>query len=248
MLMQTEIERTFPRSSQGHRTSQDALEQVFDVQMHAYEHEPYLPRSARVDCLNRLLAMIEEHESEIIEAIDTDYHGRSSHETRLAELFVVRSGILHARRYLKSWMRERRVPTGWAFLPGRNRLIRQPLGVVGVVSPWNYPLQLALCPTLAALAAGNRVMIKPSELTPRFSELLERLISETFAVTEVAVINGGPEVGEAFTRLPFHHLLFTGSTGVGRKVAVAAAGNLTPVTLELGGKSPVIIDSSADLA
>jgi coniferyl-aldehyde dehydrogenase len=131
--------------------------------------------------------------------------------------------------------------------PGRSRVLRQPLGVVGVISPWNYPVQLALLPALAALAAGNRVMLKPSELTPRTSALLERIVAQHFSADEFAVITGGAHMGEIFSNLPFDHLFFTGSTAVGRKIARAAAENLTPVTLELGGKSPVLIHADADL-
>jgi coniferyl-aldehyde dehydrogenase len=126
--------------------------------------------------------------------------------------------------------------------------MRQPLGVVGIVSPWNYPYYLAMEPAVAALAAGNRVLIKPSELTPATSALMARLVSEHFRPEEMLVITGDAEVGKAFTALPFDHLFFTGSTAVGRHVAQAAAKNLTPVTLELGGKSPAIVDRSADLA
>jgi coniferyl-aldehyde dehydrogenase len=126
--------------------------------------------------------------------------------------------------------------------------MRQPLGVVGIVAPWNYPYQLALAPAVAAIAAGNRVMIKPSELTPRFSELLQRVVAEFFAEAELAVVIGDAQIGRVFSELPFDHLFFTGSTAVGRMVAQAAAKNLTPVTLELGGKSPAILDPSSDLA
>jgi coniferyl-aldehyde dehydrogenase len=133
------------------------------------------------------------------------------------------------------------------FLPGRNRLLPQPLGVVGIVSPWNYPFQLAVAPVTAALAAGNRVLVKPSELTPAFSALLARLAGEHFSPDELSIITGDAEMGKAFVSMPFDHLLFTGSTAVGRQVAMAAAANLTSVTLELGGKSPAIFDSSCDL-
>ncbi|MBC7314276.1 MAG: aldehyde dehydrogenase family protein, partial [Rhizobium sp.] len=131
--------------------------------------------------------------------------------------------------------------------PGTGMILRQPLGVVGIIAPWNYPLNLMLSPLVGALAAGNRAMLKPSELTPRFSAVLDAAVKEFFAEDEVAVITGGPEVAAAFSAAPFDHLVFTGSTAVGRKVAEAAARNLTPVTLELGGKSPAIIDVSADL-
>jgi coniferyl-aldehyde dehydrogenase len=166
----------------------------------------------------------------------------------MAELVLVGASIRHAQRHLKAWMKPRRMPTAMHYRPGSNRLLRQPLGVVGIVAPWNYPYQLALAPAVAALAAGNRVMIKPSELTPRFSELLQQIVAEFFALEEMAVITGDAQTGKAFTELPFDHLFFTGSTAVGKLVAQAAAKNLTPVTLELGGKSPAILDPSSDIA
>ena len=145
-------------------------------------------------------------------------------------------------------MAPRRVSTALQFMPARNRLIPQPLGVVGIIAPWNYPLQLTLAPAVGALAAGNRVMIKPSELVPRFSALLKEVISAKFDASEIMVTGIDGDISQAFASLPFDHLIFTGSTRVGRLVAEAAGRNLTPVTLELGGKSPAIIDRSADLA
>jgi coniferyl-aldehyde dehydrogenase len=145
-------------------------------------------------------------------------------------------------------MAPQRISTALQFLPAKNRLIPQPLGVVGIIAPWNYPLQLTLAPAVGALAAGNRVMIKPSELVPRFSALLKELISAKFDATEIVVTGIDGDIPEAFAALPFDHLIFTGSTRVGRLVAEAAGRNLTPVTLELGGKSPAIVDRSADLA
>ncbi len=229
------------------QTRQDALGERFQLQRAAFEAQPFPDLGVRKDRLKRLLALTERHEADICAAIGADFGGRSVHETRLAELFVVRAGIRHALSHLKGWMRERRVATTMPFLPGRNRLVPQPLGVVGVVSPWNYPFQLAVAPVTAALAAGNRVLVKPSELTPAFSALLARLAGEHFAPDELSVITGDAEAGRAFVSMPFDHLLFTGSTAVGRQVAMAAAANLTPVTLELGGKSPAILDPSCDL-
>ncbi|TJV43284.1 MAG: coniferyl aldehyde dehydrogenase [Mesorhizobium sp.] len=226
---------------------QDILGERFQLQRAAFEKQPFPDIDVRKDRLKRLLALTERHEADICAAIDIDFGGRSTHETRLAELFVVRAGIRHALSHLKGWMRERRVATTLPFLPGKNRLVAQPLGVVGIVSPWNYPFQLAVAPVTAALAAGNRVLVKPSELTPAFSELLAKLAGEHFAPDELSVITGDAEMGRAFVSMPFDHLLFTGSTAVGRQVAIAAAANLTPVTLELGGKSPAIFDPSCDL-
>ncbi len=213
----------------------------------AFDKEPLPAWPVRADRLRRLLELTHRCEQRFIAAIDADFSGRSAHESRLAELFVVRAGIRHALGHLRGWMKPRRVPTQLHFLPSSNRLIPQPLGVVGVVSPWNYPLQLALGPAAAALAAGNRVLLKPSELTPRFSAELARAVAEAFDPSEMAVATGDAEVARAFVELPFDHLFFTGSTAVGRLVAQAAAKNLVPVTLELGGKSPAILDASCDL-
>lgn len=220
----------------------------FELQRRAFAADRNPDWKTRIERLNRLLALVEQSEDAIVAAVDDDFGHRAAQETRLAELFVVRAGVRHARRRLKRWMRNRAVATDLHFLPGRNRLAAQPLGVVGVVSPWNYPIQLSLGPALAALAAGNRVMIKPSELTPRTSALLEKLAAAHFDPDELSVVNGDAETGKAFVSLSFDHLIFTGSTAVGRQVALAAAANLTPVTLELGGKSPAIFDASCEMA
>ena len=224
----------------------ESLGALFTSQRHAFGTERNPALGVRIDRLARLEALVRETEGEIVAAIAADFGTRPSQETRLAELFMVSAGIRHARRHLREWMRSRRVPTPVYLLPGRSRIVRQPLGVVGVISPWNYPVQLALLPAAAALAAGNRVMLKPSELAPRTAALLERCVAARFAADELAVVTGGADIGEAFSRLPFDHLFFTGSTAVGRKIALAAAENLTPVTLELGGKSPALLYPDAD--
>jgi coniferyl-aldehyde dehydrogenase len=219
---------------------------LFDAQRAAYTLERYPTLTRRLDRIARLGSMIDAHEQDIVTAIGEDFGTRPSQETRLAELFVIGAGVAHTRRHLRRWMAQQGVPTPLYLWPGISRVLRQPLGVVGVISPWNYPVQLALLPALAALAAGNRVMLKPSELTPRTSALLERMIAQHFGDDELAVVSGGPETGEAFSHLPFDHLFFTGSTAVGRRIAMAAAENLTPVTLELGGKSPALFHADAD--
>jgi len=224
------------------------LYDVLERQRAAFAEDMNPGLAARRDRLARLAAMGEKHASAIDQAISADFGHRSSHETQMAELVLVGASIRHAQRHLKAWMKPRRMPTAMHYRPGSNRLLRQPLGVVGIIAPWNYPYQLALAPAVAALAAGNRVMIKPSELTPRFSELLQQIVAEFFALEEMAVITGDAQTGKAFTELPFDHLFFTGSTAVGKLVAQAAAKNLTPVTLELGGKSPAILDPSSDIA
>jgi len=225
----------------------ESLTALFAAQRAAFAAEPAPPLAVRRDRLDRLAALVDESEEAIVSAVAADFGVRSAHETRLAELFMIHAGVRHARRHLAQWMRPRRVPTPFYLWPGRSRIVRQPVGVVGVISPWNYAVQLALLPAAAALAAGNRVLLKPSELTGETAALLSRLVTERFGAEEFAVVTGGADVGEAFARLPFDHLFFTGSTGVGRKVALAAAANLTPVTLELGGKSPVIVHRDAEL-
>jgi coniferyl-aldehyde dehydrogenase len=201
----------------------------------------------RLDRLARLRAAIEANEARFEQAISADFGHRCTTETLIAETFLVLGEIRHAAKHLKGWMAPQRIATQLQFKPGKNRLLPQPLGVVGIIAPWNYPLQLTLAPAVAALAAGNRVMIKPSELVPRFSALLAEVIAAKFDACELTVTGVEEELAQAFAALPFDHLMFTGSTRVGRLVAEAAGRNLTPVTLELGGKSPVIVDRSANL-
>ena len=224
------------------------LERLFALQRMAFARERYPDLRTRQDRLKRLKALVTENEARFAAAVDRDFGDRSEHETRLAELYIVAAEIADAQAHLERWMRAARVSTPFHLLPGRARIERQPLGVAGIISPWNYPVQLALAPALGALAAGNRVMLKPSELTPATSALLRELVAARFSEDEFAVVLGDAGVGQAFTRLPFNHLFFTGSTAVGRHVARAAAENLTPVTLELGGKSPALFAPDADLA
>ena len=175
------------------------------------------------------------------DAVAADFGHRSKDESRIADGMTVLNDIDHLLRHLRGWMKPRRVGVGWRFLPARAQVRPSPLGVVGVIAPWNYPVNLALIPLATAIAAGNHVYLKPSEHTPRTSEFLRSLLAEVFPAERVAVALGGAEVGAAFATLPFDHLVFTGSTAVGRKVMAAAAPNLTPLTLELGGKSPAIV-------
>ncbi len=202
----------------------------------------------RLDSLRRLEQALRSRQEEFAAAISADFGNRSRPETLLAEVAPALAAIGFARKHLARWMRPQRRRVGVNFRPGRAWVEYQPLGCVGIVSPWNYPLLLSLSPLVDALAAGNRVLVKPSELTPQFSETLARVIEASFDAAQVAVVLGGPEVGAAFARLPFDHLLFTGSTSVGRRVMAAAAETLTPVTLELGGKSPAIVCEDYDLA
>ncbi len=191
--------------------------------------------------LQRLRDALKRRLDVMADAVAADFGHRSKDESRIADGMTVLNDIDHLLRHLRGWMKPRRVGVGWRFLPARAQVRPSPLGVVGVIAPWNYPVNLALIPLATAIAAGNHVYLKPSEHTPRTSEFLRSLLAEVFPAERVAVALGGAEVGAAFAALPFDHLVFTGSTAVGRKVMAAAAPNLTPLTLELGGKSPAIV-------
>jgi coniferyl-aldehyde dehydrogenase len=233
-----------PAKSQRQSALGDAFHRMFDLS----RSEPAPTLDERLDRLARLRAAVSENEIRFQQAISADFGHRCAVETAIAESLLVLGEIKHANKHLKNWMAPRRVATALQFAPARNRLMPQPLGVVGIIAPWTYPLQLTLAPAVGALAAGNRVMIKPGELVPRFSEILKEVISARFDVGEMVVTGNDGDISQAFASLPFDHLIFTGSTRVGRLVAEAAARNLTPITLELGGKSPAIVDRSADLA
>lgn len=195
-------------------------------------------RERRLLTLDRLLL---DNEPAIADAVRRDFGHRSAAETRLLELFPSHAAIGHARRHLRRWMRPRARSVSLWFQPGRAEVRYQPLGAVGIIVPWNYPIFLAAAPLAAALAAGNRALVKMSENTPATASLFAELVARYFADDELSVVEGDVGVAQEFARLPFDHLLFTGSTPVGRQVMRAAADSLTPVTLELGGKSPAII-------
>ncbi len=223
------------------------LRQLFDNQYAASRRDVDVPLGVRRDRLLRMKALIEDNSAALAQAVQADFGVRSAQLTEVADLLVLRSLMSHTLKHLAGWVKPVKVSTPIYLQPARAFLQRQPLGVVGVVSPWNYPVQLALSPIITALSAGNRVMLKPSELTPKTSALLAELIGKTFAPDEVCVVEGDGQLAAEFSSLPFDHLFFTGSTAVGRIVAKAAAANLTPTTLELGGKSPCIIDASCDM-
>ncbi len=236
------------RPSKGESESDDARA-VLEIQRAAFRAEGIATASVRRDRLDRALDLLITHQAEICEAIAADFTRRPATLTRFADVLPSVLALKHARRHLRRWMRPQRQRLGLpAGAPGvRAEIVHQPLGVVGVISPWNFPITLTFGPLAGVLAAGNRCMIKPSELTPAVSSLLWRLVRKYFDAREVAVVTGDAGVAQAFSRLPFDHLLFTGSTSVGRRVMAAAAENLVPVTLELGGKCPVLIGRSADL-
>jgi coniferyl-aldehyde dehydrogenase len=220
---------------------------VFDRQRAAYLAAPYPSLEQRKQKLAALHALVRDNIPAIQAAISADFGHRSRDETLLTEIMGTLKSITYARGKLRRWMKPRGRPVDITFKPAKARLMPQPLGVVGVMAPWNYPFGLVLKPLISAIAAGNRVMIKPSEVTPSVAVLLRTLLAKVFDEDEVAVIEGDARVAEVFIDLPFDHLLFTGSTQVGKLVMAAAAKHLTPLTLELGGKSPAIIDSRIDM-
>jgi acyl-CoA reductase-like NAD-dependent aldehyde dehydrogenase len=220
----------------------------FETQRAGFARQPMPDATTRRGWLRALAALLKDNQGAISEAIDADFGHRCDAETRLLEFYPSLEAIAYARRRVAAWMAIEPRRTSLLFQPGRSELRYQPLGVVGIMAPWNYPLYLAVGPLAGALAAGNRAMVKSSEYSPRFGALFACLVRERFNEDLVTVVLGDLEVASAFAGLPFDHLLFTGSTAVGRAVMTAAAKNLTPVTLELGGKCPVLIAPGQDLA
>ncbi len=223
------------------------LEALFARQRAAYLAQPMPDATQRVQWLKALRDLLFKEQQALIEAIDRDFSARSADETLLAEIMPSLHGIHYAAKRVKKWMKPARRAVGLQFQPASAQVVYQPLGVVGVIVPWNYPLFLSIGPLTGALAAGNRVMIKMSESTPATGRLLKDLLARIFPEDQVAVVLGEVDVGVAFSKLPFDHLLFTGATSVGKHVMRAAAENLTPVTLELGGKSPAIVSDSVPM-
>lgn len=225
------------------------LQNLLDRQRDAYLAEGAVDAGTRVDRLERGIDVVYANRDRIVEALNSDFSCRSREVTLMTDVAASLGPLKHARKHVRDWMRGEKRPTMFPLnlLGGRSRVEYQPLGVVGVISPWNFPVNLTFGPLAGILAAGNRAMVKPSEFTPATSALMAEMVAEAWAPEEVAVVTGGPEVGQAFSGLPFDHLLFTGATGVARHIMSAAAKNLVPVTLELGGKSPVILSRSADI-
>jgi len=235
---------------QSHNSPMKELDRIFDFQKKDFAASPYPDARERIDNLKVLKSLMLDNRERIVEAISEDFGCRAKSETIMCEMLVAAEGIKYAISHLRRWMRPSRRHVGMLFKTTSAKVVYQPKGVIGIIVPWNYPLFLAIGPAIYALAAGNRVMLKMSEATPRTGALLEELVAAAFPEQVMAVINGGPDVAAAFSAKAFDHILFTGSTNVGRLVMKAAADNLTPVTLELGGKSPTIIgpEASMDMA
>lgn len=223
------------------------MRELFARQRHASRRDAPPSVAARRDALQRLRRLIIDNEARIVAAISADFGHRSPDETKSLEILTTVASLQDAIDHVGRWMRPERRRAHWTYQPVITKLVPQPLGVVGIISPWNYPLAMLCMPLAGAMAAGNRCLIKPSEFTPRFTDVLGELLSSGFDEVELGLVNGGADVGAAFSQLPFDHLLFTGSTTVGRKVMRAAADNLTPVTLELSGKSPAVLAPDAQI-
>jgi coniferyl-aldehyde dehydrogenase len=233
---------TFPTEhlQPGTELGVSALRELFERQRSA-SRSAILNYSGRLSSLKLLQDAVRDRQADIVRAVNDDFGGRARQETLALELAPLVDAIRHAKRHLASWMKPRKVRAGFNFFPASARIVHQPLGVVGIIGAWNYPVFLTLSPLVDAISAGNHAMIKPSELAPRTADLLQQVIAAIFPEEYIAVVTGDAQRAAAFASLPFDHLLFTGSTRVGKLIMRAASENLAPVTLELGGKSPAII-------
>lgn len=228
-----------------------AMLHLLDRQKAAHLRDGAPSAEKRIDWLDRCIGLLVDHASDIEDALNADFGNRSKDATKLTDISGSIGPLKHARDNLRKWMKPEKRKTSPAILGllgAKATLLYQPKGVVGVISPWNFPINLTFAPLAGVLAAGNRAMIKPSEFTPATSDLMKVMFAKVFSEEEIAVVTGGPDVGQAFSGLPFDHMIFTGATSVARHVMRAAAENLVPLTLELGGKSPVILSRSADFA
>jgi len=226
-----------------------AMQDALEKQRADYLQEGVVTAATRIDRLDRGIDALIRYQSQLVEALNTDFSCRPREVSLLTDVGAGIAPMKHARKHLRKWMKGERRATIFPLnlLGGRSRIEYQPLGVVGVIAPWNFPVNMVFSPLSQVLAAGNRAMIKPSEFTPATSEVLAQMVREAYDSKEVAIFTGGPEVGQAFSGLAFDHMIFTGATSIARHIMTAAARNLVPVTLELGGKSPVIISRSADI-
>lgn len=220
------------------------VQRIFDQQKAAARlHLTATERRAKLDALWQAVLR---HEEDLIQALKSDM-GKPREEVHLQEIYPLKAEIMHARKHLRGWMAPKPASTSLAMLGTSSHVLPEPKGQVLIIAPWNFPVILTLRPLVSAIAAGNRVMLKPSEHTPETSKVIASIVETAFAPEEAHVVLGGPEVSQALTSLPFQHVCFTGGTNIGRKVMTAAAQHLASVTLELGGKSPAVVDATANL-
>lgn len=225
----------------------NSIQDLFEQQRIAYNSMPASSYQSRVNKLKGLKAGLLAYREQFISALATDYGHRSANDTLVADILPCVTNINYTLKKLKKWMKPERRHSGLLLAPSSVHVYYQPVGVVGIITPWNFPIMLSIGPLITAIAAGNHVMLKMSEFTPATNKVLIHLLAEIFTKEEVAVVEGEADIAAQFSSLPFDHLLFTGSTAVARHVMRAAAANLTPVTLELGGKSPVVIAPDVDI-
>ncbi|MEH6633893.1 MAG: coniferyl aldehyde dehydrogenase [Halioglobus sp.] len=225
------------------------MQTALELQREDYLKEGVVTAEVRIDRLARGIDGLIKYQDKLVEALNADFTCRPREVSLLTDIGAGIAPMKHAQKHLRKWMKTEKRPTMFPLnlFGGRSRIEYQPLGVVGIIAPWNFPVNMVFSPLAGVLAAGNRAMIKPSEFTPATSQLMAEMITEVYDPKEVSIFDGGPEVGQAFSGLAFDHMIFTGATSIARHIMAAAARNLVPVTLELGGKSPVVISRSADI-
>lgn len=240
--------QTKTTSMTPHSPDLQRLDDILALQKYAYQRNPVPSAKERIERLARLKRVLVKYQDQFAEAINEDYGNRSMGETKIGELLTCLEHIKYYSKNLSGWMKPSKRHVGIIHQPAKAWVQYQPLGVVGIIAPWNYPLLLSVGPLICALAAGNHAMIKISSASMHFGRVLENAIAEAFPQELVAVITGGGAISDTFSHLSFDKMIFTGSTNVGKTVMAAAAENLVPVILELGGKSPVLVHPSSDMA
>ena len=238
-----------PQANPLNIDAEEKMLELLRLQRESYLAEGEVSAETRIDRLDRTIDVLVANAEKISEAMNADFGCRPRQVNLMTDVTGSLENLKHAKKHLRKWMKAEKRPSMFplGLLGGRSSIQYQPKGVVGVIAPWNFPLGMVFEPLAGVIAAGNRAMIKPSEFTPATSQLIDEMVGKTFDPTEIAVVTGGPEVGQAFSSLAFDHMVFTGATSVARHIMAAASKNLVPVTLELGGKSPTVISETADL-
>ena len=238
-----------PQANPLNLDAEEKMLELLRLQRESYLAEGEVSAETRIDRLDRTIDVLVANAEKISEAMNADFGCRPRQVNLMTDVTGSLENLKHAKKHLRKWMKAEKRPSMFplGLLGGRSSIQYQPKGVVGVIAPWNFPLGMVFEPLAGVIAAGNRAMIKPSEFTPATSQLIDEMVGKIFDPAEIAVVTGGPEVGQAFSSLAFDHMVFTGATSVARHIMAAASKNLVPVTLELGGKSPTVISETADL-
>jgi len=225
------------------------MEKILEIQKKAFRENGPPTYQSRIDKLRRCIALIESYQTKIIEALNQDFQNRSKFEIRISEIDQTIRNLLFTTKNLKNWMRpkKRMSSLGTSLLGAKSLMMPSPLGSVGIIAPWNFPVAMVFYPAASILAAGNNIMAKPSEITPNTASLIKEAVEKYFDASEFSIFLGGPKIGEKFSNLPLDHLLYTGSNKIAKKVVAATSKNLVPMTLELGGKSPTIVSDNANI-